>query len=1048
MPADLRLEKLEHAAGSTLFSWGAQLCNAGRVHFAHITDDTYQATVREGHREHLVTARFEENRAHYRCTCHSQKICIHFIAATIAAQKHLREGQSTHERDTQSWQRFYEKTSNVLDSQRKGAAEWQLIYNLAFMDDFFLLQPRKAYIKKNGELGRVQPVSQADLGWNTRHDPRDKIALAMLSGLEHLDGTSSYTPFQYHYHRYGTLPGELFDYLASPIYFQERLRQTLSDLYHFVDRNAHIEWHIEKEKERFLMYPALTVDGEPQPVDGNLHLLSSHPVYAADKNSIFKIDGIQDARPLAIFLEHPQPISIPEKEFPEFLAEALPALRQGMEVDLSETGCTFHKVGELAATNLHLAEIREGLQIIPWFIYGGFEVVADSPAGVQLAYHPEDQTITEISRDPTAEQAALEILKTSGLNHAGSGPCLVPAKKALPWLLEMGPNLAARNFFFSGLQELKNYRVRTSAPRVQIGIATEIDWFDVKLSFSFDGVVLQQKELIQALRRESPIVKLTDGTFARLPDEWMKKLHYLYNLGEMGDKSTRVARGHITLLDLLHDDSGNWQDDKEFRRLQKKLKSFTKIAEQDLPAGFTGTLRPYQKTGYDWLCFLQEFGFGGCLADDMGLGKTVQTLALLQRARERGSTAPSLVICPTSLVFNWQQEAAKFAPDLEIAIHTGLDRSRDQDHFYACDLILTTYGIMLRDIEFLKNIPFHYVILDESQKIKNPLSYSAKAAKLLQARHRLVLTGTPVENNTIELWSQFSFLNPGLLGNLHYFKRAFAIAIEKGKDESAARTLRKLIYPFILRRKKEEVAKDLPPRHEQIITCDMLPEQEKIYQQWRDHYRQKILAKIDSEGMDQARMNVLEGLVRLRQIACHPFLVDPTHHQDSGKFALLKETLEEILAENHKVLIFSQFVKMLDLMRRHLDREEWRYEYLDGQTRDRQSVVERFQQEDDIRLFLISLRAGGTGLNLTAADYVILYDPWWNPAVEMQASDRTHRIGQTKPVFIYRLITRATVEEKMLQLQERKKALVNQLIATDGSLFKQLTREDVAELFS
>jgi non-specific serine/threonine protein kinase len=378
----------------------------------------------------------------------------------------------------------------------------------------------------------------------------------------------------------------------------------------------------------------------------------------------------------------------------------------------------------------------------------------------------------------------------------------------------------------------------------------------------------------------------------------------------------------------------------------------------------------------------------------------------------------------------------------------GNARKKDTAEFDQYDIILTTYGTMLRDVDLLRTYRFHYVILDESQAIKNPLAQSAKACRLLNSEHRLVMSGTPVENNTFELWSQIAFLTPGLLGSMEYFKREFALPIESKQDEATAQLLRKLVYPFILRRTKEQVAPELPPRTERILYTDMEPAQRKLYNQTRDRYRGILLGLIESEGFDNVRMKILEGLLRLRQICIHPVLVEPTYRGEAPKFELLFETLETLGAEQHKALIFSQFVETLHIVRKELDERHISYAYLDGKTRDRQQQVDTFQNDPQVRFFLISLKAGGLGLNLTAADYVIHLDPWWNPAVEMQANDRAHRIGQNKPIFIYKIIARDTVEEKILQLQDRKRALVNQLITNEASFFKSLTPDDVKVLFS
>jgi non-specific serine/threonine protein kinase len=363
-------------------------------------------------------------------------------------------------------------------------------------------------------------------------------------------------------------------------------------------------------------------------------------------------------------------------------------------------------------------------------------------------------------------------------------------------------------------------------------------------------------------------------------------------------------------------------------------------------------------------------------------------------------------------------------------------------------LILTTYGHLRRDIVFLKDITFNYAILDESQNIKNPLSETSKAVRLLNARNRLALTGTPVENNTMDLWSQFAFVNPGLLGDQNFFKETFMRPIEREQNVQVASTLKRLIFPFVLRRTKEDVAKELPPKVESMIYSPMSDEQQKMYDKWRKSYRDHIMAEIESQGLNKSKFKVLEGLTKLRQISCHPGLIDSGYMDTSGKFDALNEMVEEIILEDHKVLIFSQFVQMLQIIKKSLNVDEIPYAYLDGSTKDRESQVNAFQNDPDIKIFLISLKAGGTGLNLTAADYVIHYDPWWNPAVEMQATDRAYRIGQTRKVFAYKLISKDSVEEKIVKLQNRKRELVNSLISTEESFFKSLNRDDILDLFN
>ena len=486
--------------------------------------------------------------------------------------------------------------------------------------------------------------------------------------------------------------------------------------------------------------------------------------------------------------------------------------------------------------------------------------------------------------------------------------------------------------------------------------------------------------------------------------------------------------------------------DEEFSRYRQQVSSFEGIEPIPAPVGFKGVLRDYQSEGLGWLMFLNQLGFGGCLADDMGLGKTIQVLSLLAIQKQKQVGKPSLIVLPRSLVFNWVEEVAKFCPNLDLLEHTESGRGDPATAFARYDVVLTTYGILRRDIESLKEISFNYVILDEAQAIKNSGSMAAKAARLLQADNRLVVTGTPVENHVDDLWSLFDFLNPGMLGKMNAYK---ALQRTSQFDSQASEAVAKSLRPFILRRTKGQVAKDLPEKTELTIYCEMKPQQRRQYDELRRHYQASLLKKTDAEGLNRSKIQILEALLRLRQAACHPGLLDEALiDEPSAKLDYLWETLTEVLAEGHKVLVFSQFTSFLSILKRQLDSQNTPYLYLDGKTRDRQKRVNQFQNEDTHQLFLISLKAGGVGLNLTRADYVFLLDPWWNPAVEAQAIDRAHRIGQTNNVFAYRMICRDTVEEKVLKLQGNKKKLAESIITADNSLVREMSQEDLTFLLS
>ena len=535
-----------------------------------------------------------------------------------------------------------------------------------------------------------------------------------------------------------------------------------------------------------------------------------------------------------------------------------------------------------------------------------------------------------------------------------------------------------------------------------------------------------------------------------VPEEWLKKYGMLAGLGTVEDGHVRFARMQAGLLDALLATLPEVSLDAAFRQVTKELRTFEGIKPVDPPAPFTGTLREYQREGLGWLQFLERFGFGGCLADDMGLGKTVQVLALLAgrgKSRKRQEKRPTLIVVPRSLVFNWMQEAARFAPQLRVLDHTGLGRGKTIEHFDEWDIILTTYGTLRAAMLLLKDAKFDYCILDEAQTVKNAGTDQAKAVRLLQANHRLALSGTPVENHLGELWSLFEFLNPGMLGHASLFKLAGGAA--RNPDPDTRAILAKGLRPFILRRTKSQVAKDLPEKTEQTLYCELEPEQRQLYDELRAHYRQSLLKTIETVGMNRAKIQVLEALLRLRQAACHPGLLDKAKTDaPSAKLDVLFPQLQEAMAEGQKTLVFAQFTSFLAIVRARLDRAGIPYQYLDGKTRNRAEKVERFQNEPDCKLFLISLKAGGVGLNLTAAEYVFLLDPWWNPAVEAQAIDRTHRIGQTRPVFAYRNLAKDTVEEKVLELQKTKRELADAILSADNSVLSNLKREDLEMLLS
>ncbi|RYG04745.1 MAG: helicase SNF2 [Chitinophagaceae bacterium] len=700
-----------------------------------------------------------------------------------------------------------------------------------------------------------------------------------------------------------------------------------------------------------------------------------------------------------------------------------------------------------------LQEKGDYLVFQPLFSYKGFET---KPGGKDQLIIPDGDRVLAVHRDKDKEGVFLQKLEALHSNFIRPDGAEQLALK--------GTDVLKNNWFFLfidamkdlkvpvyGFEALKNFRFNTAKPQTKIHISSNTDWFDARVDIVFGDQKVTIADVKKALANRQQFVQLNDGTLGILPEEWIKKYSLLFRVGEGKQNQLRLSKYHMSVIDELYD---NRSEEELVIKLEEKyetLRSFNKIAEITVPEHLKAILRPYQEHGFYWLNYLQDIGWGGILADDMGLGKTVQTLTYMHYYLKKHGKLNAMVVCPTTLMFNWENEIKKFTPEIKYLIHHGGERTRDKNMFLNTNIVITTYGTLRSDIKMIVDVPFDYVILDESQAIKNPSSKVTKAACLLNTKNRLCLSGTPLQNNTFDIFAQMNFLNPGMLGSIEFFRQEFSIPIDKFGEPDRKDHLRKLLYPFILRRTKEQVAKDLPEKVETILYCEMEDEQRNIYDAYRNDFRDKILGTIEQQGIQRSQLTILQGLMKLRQICDSPAILN-----EQEKFPNHSIKLEEIGREltenmgNHKALIFSQFLGMLALIRTKLTELGVDYEYFDGSTTavDREKAIQRFQNDDNCRVFLISLKAGGVGLNLTAADYVYIVDPWWNPAVEQQAIDRTHRIGQTKNIFAYRMICKDTIEDKILQLQERKRLLARDLITDDEGFVKSLTRADVEYLFS
>ncbi len=751
---------------------------------------------------------------------------------------------------------------------------------------------------------------------------------------------------------------------------------------------------------------------------------------------------------------------MPLREVPTFLERGLKRMREIIKVEADPGVLPDVQAPEPL---LILGEDGEHLKVQLSFRYGDpVELQVMSNSAPEVLRAPEGHEPMFVMRDIEMEKRLLELARNEGLPVNDSpGTVLLDTPTGLSFLEEHLPRLE-NDWVVLGRERLLRFRTKHVQPRLQGRIRTGLDWFDVALEVGVENSRYGLDALLQLYQSKKRYLTLETGELALLPDSWVT--HHLQMAMEvpqllMSGGIGRVPRYHAPVLDALIGESEYVDADDEWKKLSARLRKYDGVTEERLPDGLKAELRPYQQRGYDWLAFLRDFGFHGILADDMGLGKTLQALTwlLAEHKPQKDETGevkparaenPSLVVCPTSVASNWVAEAAKFTPGLKVVKLTGANRDKVYDQLKNADIVITTYAIMRLDLARLQRRTFHALILDEAQNIKNPESQTAIAAKKVKSKHRFALTGTPLENSLLELWSVFDFLMPDFLDQKSMFKSRYVRSGAETPEDIAG--LRVKIKPFMLRRIKSEVAQDLPPKTEQTFRIPLAPEQQELYDKVRALQKKKLYDAIAEKGMGGSTVAILDALLRLRQVACHPRLIDAEIANGvtaSSKHEVLHDLIEEAVQEGHRALIFSQFTSHLAILKEWLDEQQIGYFYLDGRTRNRQELIDAYNGPDGPPLFLISLKAGGTGLNLASADYVIHMDPWWNPAVENQATDRAHRIGQTKPVFVYRLVAENTVEEKVIELQEKKKELFDSVVSADGLASTALTMDDLKAIF-
>ncbi|MCK5691225.1 MAG: DEAD/DEAH box helicase [Bacteroidales bacterium] len=826
-----------------------------------------------------------------------------------------------------------------------------------------------------------------------------------------------------------------------------------------------------------LSYALFLIHGDDQLIlkDSPVEVVSNDPTTIILGDTLYFISEI-DGKKLKPFMSKER-IEIPPqfetKYFASFVRNTLRdfnALTEGFEV---RTGIPSRKA---------LLSLEMGVSGKPvWILtlhYNENSIARESNTRRFVNYlgASEGHAFEKFDRDPVWEQGLVDALNEAGLRSRDEHNFYLNNKfnrddgndiySAINFINEYGSSLKDSGI---EIQQRLNKEYYVEQIELDIDSREKEDWFDIYGTVRLGDVEIPFLALKNHILDGNREYLLPDKRIFILPEEWFARYRSMFEFGESSGSKIRIHKQHFSLVD----DSVRGFHTETLEKLEA-LNSVEALPEIELPSGLKATLRPYQLEGYQWLCFLQKNGFGGCLADDMGLGKTLQAIAVLLRSRElhrEADSAPadqgpiadggqfslfsstkkkltSLIVVPASLLHNWSKECRRFAPALKVLIHVGMQRNRELTSFSYYDLVISTYHTVRQDSAKLSDFRFHYIVLDESQMIKNPSSKLYNAIVSLQSEHKVVLTGTPIENSLTDLWSQINFVNPGLLGTLGFFKRSFVLPIEKKGDEEREEKLKELISPFILRRTKDEVARELPPVYEQVRYVNMAESQLRLYEEEKSQVRNALLENLEEVGLERSSIMVLQALTRLRQIANHPDLVEDFNGEESGKFTEVYRNIESVISEGHKVLVFSSFVKHLDLFKTQLEQDGIEYAYLTGSRnqRQREKAVNDFQTKSSCSLFLISLKAGGVGLNLTAADYVFILDPWWNPAAEMQALSRAHRIGQENRVFVYRFISNDSIEEKIQRLQERKRELAETFVTSNNPL-KSLSEDELLELF-
>ncbi|MFP4687130.1 MAG: SNF2-related protein, partial [bacterium] len=923
----------------------------------------------------------------YECSCPVNRkwrrwggACKHVIAATLELACQIRQEQFLNRDLSTNW-------ATLASSLRKEigipGAKPEFSYILKELGGGLIIIPARKF---GEELERVD-LSAADPN-DPSLQPEDRLILTRLKSVQSGFG---WLPDE----RANRAIGDVLRLLTDrDIYFQ-RMNENPLPL-DISSKQAELQFALSAaEDAHYEFKPIINLPESAAGKEISGHIILQDPLwFLTESMKLYPVESVEVSRKLLDYSSG-ESITFSKEEAADFTRLILPLVHEsGTSLQIENNIMGEKQI--LPEGRLELEEKHKQL-LIRFCVQYDSTVLKPGTGKAILVYDEAQQKFIAVNRDLELESELKQKFELSGVEPSAQYETYYRVSEdPIEWLMEELPKLTANGFRVYGEESLTRFSRPKSMTRSEFVVRGNIDWFDLDGEIEFDDKSVSLSKIRSTILNGERFVQLGGGELGAIPQKWLDKWKKLFEWSKPRGDVLEVPRASASWINQFAEEADQSQVDEVFRETLEKLEAADKPEPLETPAGFKGSLRPYQKEGLAWLNYLNKTGLGALLADDMGLGKTIQVLALLQhRFNETGQYPHTLVVCPRSVLRNWEREAAKFIPELEVYKHHGADRPNRVETWPGADLVMTTYGTLIRDVDILAKQNFELVVLDESHRIRNPHTKRARAVCSLKPDHRICLTGTPVQNTTMDLWAQFQFLNRGFLGTRKGFKRALARPIEANGDKEANQKLQKFIKPFVLRRTKTEVAKDLPPLSEMKIDCEMPEPQKNAYDKTRNQYRRMLSESLQEQGMDNSRFLILEGLTRLRQICCHPELAGCSEAV-SAKSEMFKEKAAEAIRNGHRVLVFSQFVQFLKKLTPIAEEQGWKYEYLDGQTVNRLDRVDDFQGNKDISLFFISLKAGGEGLNLTGADLVFLMDPWWNPAVEQQAADRTHRIGQDK----------------------------------------------------